>query len=98
MLCVDQFRRRSEPAEHNRCAHGNHENGKEHHHTLDKVRARHGEKTADQRIEDHNACARKKRRQIRQLKNCLEEAARRNEAGRRIEDEEDQDKDRRNHA
>ena len=80
MLRMDQICRRRKAAQHQCRPHGNHENGKEHHHALDKIRSRHSEKTADERIKHHDHGTKEQRRQIRQLKNRLKEAPRRHES------------------
>ena len=80
MLRMDQIRCRRKAPQHQCRPHGNHEDGKEHHHALDKIRTRHGEKTADERVEHHDHGTKEQRRQIRQLENCLKEAPRRHES------------------
>ena len=80
VLPSDQIRRRRKAAQHQCRPHRNHENGKEHHHALDKIRSRHGEKTTDERVEHHDHGTKEQRRQIRQLENCLKEAPRRHES------------------
>ena len=59
VLRVDQIRRRTEATEHDCRAHRHNEDRKEHHHALDKVRARDGEKAPDERVEHNNARPRK---------------------------------------
>ena len=95
---VDQLCSRPETTEHHRRPHRNYENRKEHHHALYEVRTRYGKKTSNQCIEDNHACAGKERRQIGQLEDRLKKATRRYKSRRRIEDKEDQNKDRRHNA